>query len=54
MTLCGAVATFWFDNEACGAECMLSAYHGGTVHEDEMLGEWDENEFITVKKERHD
>lgn len=48
---CGARATFWPDDEACEAECMLPAGHEGTVHEDEILGEWDEEELPTHRSD---
>lgn len=43
---CGATAVFWPDGEACDAEC-IRAPHDGTIHEDEILGEWDANELHT-------
>lgn len=43
---CGATTVFWPDVEGCEAECIL-APHGGTVHEDEALGEWDSNDMHT-------
>lgn len=50
--LCGATATCWPDDEACEAECNLTAGHGGTKHRDEILGEWDESELNTHTPER--
>ena len=44
---CGAVTIFWPDVEACEAECFRPEGHGGTIHEDETLGEWDEEEQST-------
>jgi len=46
--LCGAKATFWPDVEACEAECILHIGHSGERHEDEILGEWDEDDLITT------
>ncbi|MCD9903225.1 hypothetical protein LUR56_31235 [Streptomyces sp. MT29] len=46
--LCGARTVFWPDTEACDAECALAAGHGGTVHWDEDLDEWDEDELLTT------
>lgn len=43
---CGATAVFWPDMEACEAECFL-APHQGIVHEDEILGEWSEDDLVT-------
>jgi hypothetical protein len=45
---CGARAVFWPDVEACDAECIRPKDHGGTVHEDEILGEWDEDDLVTT------
>lgn len=47
-SLCGARTTFWPDDEACEAACMLPAGHPGTVHKDEILDEWSEGDLITV------
>lgn len=44
---CGARTVFWPDDEACDAECWLPP-HEGTVHEDEALGQWDEDDLFTV------
>ena len=44
---CGARTVFWPDDEACDAECIRPRGHGGTIHEDEILGEWDEEEMFT-------
>ena len=46
--LCGATATFWPDVEACEAECILPPGHEpADVHEDEILGQWSEDELPT-------
>lgn len=43
MITCGARTVFWPDVEACEAECSLPADHEpANVHEDEILGEWEE------------
>lgn len=47
---CGATTVFWPRVEACEAECFL-APHEGTVHEDEILGEWDEDDMATQHPE---
>lgn len=44
---CGATAVFWPEDEACDAECMLPRGHGGTRHEDETVGSWDEADLNT-------
>jgi len=45
---CGARTIFWPDVEACEAECILPAGHQPSdVHEDDVLGEWSENELPT-------
>lgn len=45
---CGATATFWPDVEACEAECIRPENHQPEdVHEDEILGEWTEDELNT-------
>ncbi|MFD9190439.1 hypothetical protein ACFWCA_19675 [Streptomyces phaeochromogenes] len=46
--LCGARTVFWPDQEACEAECALAAAHGGTIHWDEVLNEWGEDELLTT------
>lgn len=47
-TLCGATAVLWPDDEACDAECILPAGHEpADVHEDEILGEWSEDDLST-------
>jgi hypothetical protein len=47
--LCGARAVFWPDDEACDAECcLLLGHRPAGVHEDEILGEWDEDELPTT------
>lgn len=45
--LCGARTVFWPDDEACDAECFLPAGHEGSIHEDEILGEWNEEDLLT-------
>lgn len=47
MTICGARTVFWPDDECCEAECIRPVGHPGTVHEDETLGEWDEDDMPT-------
>lgn len=42
---CGATTVFWPDVEARDAECIRLRGHGGTVHEDAIMGEWDEETF---------
>lgn len=43
-----ASTVFWPDQEACEAECILPKGHEpATKHEDEILGEWDEDELST-------
>ncbi|MFE9448312.1 hypothetical protein [Streptomyces sp. NPDC006739] len=45
---CGAQATFWPDDEACEAECIRPPGHEpADVHEDEILGQWTEDELPT-------
>nr|MDT0658046.1 hypothetical protein [Micromonospora sp. DSM 115978] len=44
--LCGAQAIFWPDVEACEAECIRPTGHDGP-HEDEILGEWSEDDLPT-------
>jgi hypothetical protein len=45
---CGATATFWPEDEACEAECILPRGHEpDDRHEDEILGEWTEEELNT-------
>jgi hypothetical protein len=47
-TTCGATATFWPDVEACEAVCIRPEGHDpADVHEDEILGEWTEDELTT-------
>lgn len=48
--LCTARATFWPDEEACEAECVRPTDHPG-LHEDDILGEWDEEELPTSYSE---
>jgi predicted RNA-binding Zn-ribbon protein involved in translation (DUF1610 family) len=45
---CGARTVFWPDDEACDAECIRHRGHKGTIHEDEILGEWDEEDMYTT------
>lgn len=50
---CGARAVFWPDDEACDAECVLAAGHQPEgVHEDEILGEWNEDDLFTTHPDR--
>jgi hypothetical protein len=50
--LCGARTVFWPDDEACDAECMLPKDHTpADVHQDEILGEWSEDELDTSGSE---
>ncbi|WP_225811318.1 hypothetical protein [Streptomyces spinosus] len=50
---CGARTTFWPDVEAIDAECFLPRGHEpAQVHEDEALGEWNEDELVTYHPER--
>ncbi|MFI8792591.1 hypothetical protein [Streptomyces sp. NPDC055105] len=44
---CGARTVFWPEDEACEAECILPHGHAGLVHEDKVLGEWDETDLTT-------
>ena len=47
--ICGAEAVFWPDEEACGAVCIKPAGHQPPdVHEDKILGEWDESDLLTA------
>jgi hypothetical protein len=48
---CGARTVFWPDAEACDAECIRHRGHKGTIHEDEILGTWDEDDMMTVHPE---
>lgn len=48
LILCGARTIFWPDDECCDAECIKPRGHGGTRHQDEILGEWDEDDLSTV------
>lgn len=51
--ICGATAIFWPEDEACEAECYLAPGHQpANVHEDKILGEWDEDELITYVSQR--
>lgn len=47
---CGARTVFWPEVEGCEAECLL-APHEGTIHEDEILGEWDAEDMATITPE---
>lgn len=50
--MCGATAVFWPGVEACEAVCILPGGHQPPdIHEDEILGEWTEDELSTT---RHD
>ena len=44
---CGATTVFWPDDEGCDAVCVWPRGHGGTRHQDEALGGWDEGELTT-------
>lgn len=48
---CGARTVFWPEVEHCEAECALDRGHQGTIHEDETLGEWDEDDMHTYPAE---
>jgi hypothetical protein len=48
---CGARTVFWPDVEACDAECIRHRGHKGTIHEDEILGTWDEEDMMTAHPE---
>lgn len=50
--VCGATAVFWPDDEACDAECFKPEDHDGP-HEDEILGEWTEDELSTWHPARY-
>jgi len=39
---------FWPDDEMCEAECVLPDGHPGSIHEDEILGEWNEDYMLTT------
>jgi hypothetical protein len=41
---CGVVGQFC-DDEGFEAECVLPAGHPGRVHEDPVIGAWDEDEL---------
>lgn len=45
---CGARTVFWPETEACEAKCIRHHGHKGTVHEDVILGEWDEEDMNTI------
>lgn len=46
--VCRARAVFWPDDEACDAECLLPRGHEpAEIHEDEILGEWNEEDMYT-------
>lgn len=49
--VCGARAVFWPDDEGCDAECFRPP-HDGTIHEDEILGAWDEDDLPTTHPNR--
>lgn len=42
---CGERSVFWPDVECIEVECFLPADHPGTIHEDELMGEWGEESF---------
>ncbi|MDJ0345691.1 hypothetical protein QMK19_34210 [Streptomyces sp. H10-C2] len=45
---CGATTVFWPDDEACDAVCVLLPGHEpADVHEDQILGEWTEDDMVT-------
>lgn len=45
---CGAKTVFWPDVEGCEAECIMPAEHEpAEIHEDEILGEWNEDDMFT-------
>src|SRR4051812_1840668 len=48
---CGARTVFWPDVEACDAECIRHRGHKGILHEDEILGEWNEGDMPTFHRE---
>jgi hypothetical protein len=48
---CGARTVFWPDDEACDAQCIRHHGHSGTIHEDEILGEWNEEDLYTTAPE---
>ncbi|MEH6375539.1 hypothetical protein V7793_14545 [Streptomyces sp. KLMMK] len=43
-------STQFFDDEGYEAECVLPAGHAGTVHQDPVVGDWDEDELYTVRR----
>ncbi|MFH9236011.1 hypothetical protein [Streptomyces globisporus] len=45
---CKAHTVFWPDVEGCDAECVRHRGHKGTIHEDEILGDWDEDNMFTT------
>lgn len=46
--LCGARTVFWPDVEAIDAVCIRPRGHEpANIHEDEILGEWNEEELLT-------
>lgn len=45
--LCRARATFWPDDEACEAVCSLPTHTTGP-HRDKVLGEWSDDELLTI------
>jgi hypothetical protein len=49
---CGAIAVFWPEVEAIDAECVRPLGHKpADIHEDEILGEWHEDELVTLLPE---
>lgn len=50
--LCGARTVFWPDVEAIDAKCIRPRGHEpANIHEDEILGEWNEDELLTYHHE---
>lgn len=49
LSKCGARTVFWPDDEACEAECSLpSGHEPADLHSDDVLGEWSEDELLTL------
>lgn len=47
---CGARTVFWPDVEAIDAKCIRSQGHEpANIHEDEILGEWNEDDLLTFE-----
>jgi hypothetical protein len=52
---CGATAVFWPEAEGCEAECIRPRGHQPPdVHEDEILGQWTEDDLPTHFPNRDD